>query len=129
MSSKFKLSNRSKEKLKGVHPDLIAIVYRALQLSSVDFAVTEGLRSKERQAELVAQKKSQTQNSRHLTGHAVDVVAYVGKEISWDWALYEEINKAFQEAAKELGVSIIWGGSWTSLRDGPHFELDRKAYP
>lgn len=125
----FKLSNRSKERLKGVHPDLIAVVYRALQLTPVDFGIAEGLRTKGRQAELVAQKKSQTYNSRHLTGHAVDVVAYTGKEISWDWALYEEINKAFQQAAKELGVSITWGGSWTSLRDGPHFELDRKAYP
>lgn len=125
----FKLSQRSKDRLKGVHPDLVAVVNRAIQLTSVDFGATEGLRSKERQAELVAQKKSLTYNSRHLTGHAVDVVAYLGKDISWEWSLYEEINKAFQQAAKELGVKIVWGGSWTSLKDGPHFELDRKEYP
>lgn len=126
---KFKLSKKSEDKLKGVHPELVRVVRRAIELSSVDFGVTEGLRSKGRQLQLVSEGKSLTQNSRHLTGHAVDVVAYSGGSISWDWELYENINKAFQKASKELGVPIVWGGSWSSLRDGPHFELDRKAYP
>ena len=71
---------------------------------------------------------SKTMNSRHLTGHAVDLAAYVNG-IRWDWPLYPKIADAFKQAALELGVSIVWGGDWTSLKDGPHFELDRKAYP
>lgn len=129
MSSGFRLSARSRANLVGVHSDLVLVVQRALQLSVVDFSVTEGLRTAERQRQLVAEGKSQTQNSRHLTGHAVDVVAYVPGQDPWAWEHYERINEAFQRAASEIGVPIIWGGSWKTLKDGPHFELDRWAYP
>jgi peptidoglycan L-alanyl-D-glutamate endopeptidase CwlK len=125
----YKLSKRSLDNLKGVHPDMVNVVKRAIEITTVDFGITEGLRTKQRQAQLVAEKKSQTLNSRHITGHAVDVMAYVRGKGSWDWELYEEINKAFQQAAKELRIKVVWGGSWTSLRDGPHFELDRRFYP
>jgi peptidoglycan L-alanyl-D-glutamate endopeptidase CwlK len=67
-------------------------------------------------------------NSRHITGHAVDVAAYVDG-IRWDWPLYAEIAKAVKTAAAELKIPITWGGDWTSLRDGPHYELDRDHYP
>ena len=66
------------EKLKGVNIDLVSVVHRALELSDIDFAVTEGLRTKERQAELVKAGASKTMNSRHITGHAVDLAAIVG---------------------------------------------------
>lgn len=125
----FRLSSRSLARLDGVHPDLIRVVKRAIQITPVDFGITEGLRTKERQKDLVAQGASRTLNSRHLTGHAVDVVAYIGPEIRWDWPLYPKIAAAFRQAAKEEGVPIVWGGDWPKLRDGPHFELDRKAYP
>lgn len=125
----FRLSSRSLARLDGVHPDLIRVVKRAIQITPVDFGITEGLRTKERQKDLVDQGASRTLNSRHLTGHAVDVVAYVGSEVRWDWPLYPKIAAAFRQAAKEEGVPIIWGGDWPRLRDGPHFELDRKAYP
>ncbi len=78
MSEKFRFSQRSEKNLAGVKPQLVAVVRRALALSDVDFGITEGLRTKERQKQLVAEGKSQTMNSRHLTGDAVDVVAYVG---------------------------------------------------
>lgn len=90
MSGKFRFSQRSEKNLAGVKPQLVAVVRRALALSDVDFGITEGLRTKERQKQLVAEGKSQTMNSRHLTGDAVDVVAYVGSTISWDWPLYEK---------------------------------------
>ena len=125
----FRLSSRSLARLDGVHPDLVRVVKRAIELTPVDFGITEGLRTKERQRQLVAQGASRTMNSRHLTGHAVDVVAYIGSEVRWDWPLYPRIAKAFRQAAAELKVPIEWGGDWPKLRDGPHFELSRKAYP
>lgn len=124
----FKLSKRSRYSLLGVHPDLVRVVERAIQLTEVDFVVIEGLRTPTRQAELVKAGASQTQNSRHLTGHAVDLAAWVGT-VRWDWPLYPRIAAAMKQAAKELGVPIEWGGDWTSFKDGPHFQLPRKAYP
>ena len=125
----FKLSNRSRKRLEGVHPDLVRVVERAIQITPVDFMVTEGLRSVTRQAELKRAGASQTMNSRHLSGKAVDVAAMIGRDVRWDWPLYPKIADAFKQAALELGVPIVWGGDWISLKDGPHFELDRKAYP
>lgn len=125
----FALSNRSRARLQGVHPDLVRVVERAIQLTPVDFTVTEGVRSRERQAELVAAGASRTLNGRHITGHAVDLAAMVGREVRWDWPLYPRIAEAVKAAAAELGVALVWGGDWRTLRDGPHFELDRKVYP
>lgn len=125
----FKLSQRSLSNLKGVHPDLVAVVHRAIAITPVDFTVTEGLRTVERQKQLVATGASKTMNSRHLTGHAVDLAAWVGGGIRWDWPLYDVLAVAMKKAAQELEIPIIWGGDWTTFKDGPHFELDRKVYP
>lgn len=125
----FALGARSRARLQGVHPDFVRVVERAIQLTPVDFTVTEGLRDAKRQAQLVAAGASRTMNSRHLTGHAVDVAALVGGKVSWDWPLYGRIAEAFKAAAAELGVPIVWGGDWARFRDGPHFELDRRTYP
>ena len=125
----FRLSRRSLERMQGVHPDLVKVVLLAIELTEVDFGVTEGLRTIERQREYVARGASKTMNSRHLTGHAVDLVAYVGADVRWDWPLYYKIADAMKRAAKELNVPIAWGGDWRSFKDGPHFELDRKSYP
>ena len=124
----WKLSKRSNERLIGVHPDLVRVVHRALQLSPIDFGISEGLRTMERQIQLKKAGASKTLNSRHLSGHAVDVVAYIGSEVRWDWPLYEQIAAAFKQAAKELDVPITWGGDWTTLKDGPHFELSWSKY-
>lgn len=124
----FRLSDRSIKNLAGVHGHLIQVVGRAIELTEVDFIITEGLRTKKRQEELVAAGASQTMNSRHLTGHAVDVAALVGGKVRWDWPLCAKIAVAFKKAAAELGIPIVWGGDW-KMRDGPHFELDRRKYP
>ena len=125
----FKLGKKSIERLQGVHPDLVRVVERAIDLTPVDFTVLEGLRSPERQQTLVASGASQTLNSRHITGHAVDLGAWVDNQVDWSWPLYTKIANAMKAAANELGVSIVWGGDWRTFKDGPHFELDRRYYP
>lgn len=125
----FSLGPRSRERLQGVHPDLVKVVERALQLSLVDFTVTEGLRSVKRQEQLVAQGASRTMNSRHITGHAVDLAPIIDGKVSFAWPPFYDIADAMKKAAAELGVAIVWGGDWRTFKDGPHFELDRKAYP
>lgn len=132
--SHFKLSARSRKNLEGVHPELVKVVERAIQITDVDFMVTEGVRSVARQKQLYNAGASTTMNSRHLTGHAVDLAAWVNTsanrgEVRWDWPLYHRIAAAMKVAANELGVSIIWGGDWKTFKDGPHFELSRKVYP
>ncbi len=125
----FRLGKRSKERLVGVHPDLVRVVELAIKETTVDFTVLEGMRTKERQVELFAAGASKTMNSRHLTGHAVDLGAYVAGGVRWDWPLYDMIAEAMKEAADELNIPLIWGGDWTSFRDGPHFQLSWKDYP
>ena len=127
--SNFKLGTRSRQNLQGVHPDLVKVVERAIQVTKQDFVVIEGLRDAKRQAQLVKEKKSQTTNSRHLTGHAVDIVPLVNGEISWDWKFYSEIRNAMLQAASELKVDIEWGGNWKSFKDGPHWQLPWSKYP
>lgn len=121
----FQLSKRSLSKLSGVHPDLIKVVKRAIELTEVDFGVIEGVRTLDRQQMLYDSGASRTMKSKHLTGHAVDVMAYEGGVGSWSWGLYLKINEAFQKAADELDIEITWGGSWESFRDGPHFQLGK----
>ena len=147
----FKLSKRSLGRLEGVKPELVAVVQRAITLTSVDFGVIQGLRTIEEQRELVAKGASQTMKSKHLTGDAVDVMAYIGSRGSWEMSLYDDIADAFKVAAIEEDVQIRWGAAWhiSDLRewdgtmqdamdeyidlrrsqgrrpfiDGPHFEL------
>lgn len=125
----YALSPRSYARLRGVHPDLVRVVERAIALSPVDFRCTEGLRTLARQRQLVDAGASRTLQSRHITGHAVDLAAMVGGAVRWDWPLYGRIAAAMKAAAKEFGVPIIWGGDWRAFRDGPHFELPRRSYP
>ena len=125
----YRLSQSSLDRLVGVHPDLVRVVKHAIGITSVDFTVLEGVRSIERQQELVLAGASQTLKGRHLTGHAVDLGAYVAGEIRWDWPLYHKIAAAMVHAASELGVPLEWGGDWPKFRDGPHFQLPWKDYP
>jgi len=125
----FVFGTRSRNNLKGVHPDLVKVCELALKYTPHDFLITEGLRTRERQAELVKSGASRTMNSRHITGHAIDFAVLVGGQVRWDWPLYAQVAVAFKRAAKELNVPIVWGGDWVRFRDGPHVELDRRKYP
>ena len=124
----MKLGPASRKKLEGVHTDLIVLASTAIQLSRVDFGVTEGLRTRERQSHLVQIGASKTMRSRHLTGHAIDVVAY-DDGVSWAWPLYEKIYQAFTEASEITEIPFEWGGNWESFKDGPHFQLSWEDYP
>jgi len=123
------LNQRSLDRLTGVHPDLVAVV-EIVAKGSLNFQVSEGLRTPERQRELVKAGKSQTQNSRHLTGHAVDlVVLNPDGSANWDFAMYEKLADRMFKAASIRRVLIEWGGHWKTLRDGPHFQLPFSKYP
>lgn len=126
--SQFSLSKQSIAKLHGVHPDLIKVVETAIKLTEVDFRVLEGVRTVTRQKMLYEAGASKTMNSRHLTGHAVDLGAMVGRQIRWDWPLYHKIAEAMKQSADMLNVKITWGGDWKSFKDGPHFELNKDYY-
>ena len=152
----YSLGATSRARLEGVHPDLVRVVERAIRVTPVDFTVLEGLRSVARQRELVKKGASKTMDSRHITGHAVDLGAWIGGAVRWDWPLYYSIAAAMQRAARELNIPIVWGGVWdrrlndlpddieaavaayvrrrkdanrSAFIDGPHFELQKAAYP
>jgi peptidoglycan L-alanyl-D-glutamate endopeptidase CwlK len=124
----YKLGPRSLMMLKNVHPDLAKVVQHAIEVSEIDFTVLEGLRCIERQRELVKAGASQTMNSRHLDGHAIDLGAWVDNRIDWSWPLYDKIAKAMKTASEQCGIPIEWGGDW-KMKDGPHFQLPWKEYP
>jgi peptidoglycan L-alanyl-D-glutamate endopeptidase CwlK len=125
----FALSQRSKDRLKGVHPDLVKVIEEAIKESPLDFSISEGLRTKERQKVLFDSGKSQTMNSRHITGHAIDFAVIKDGEVTWDFKYYQLVADHIKEVAKKLDVPVIWGGDWKSFRDGPHVELNRSKYP
>jgi len=108
----YKLSKRSKSKLEGINPQLRNVVERAIYLTDVDFGVICGLRTEQEQRRLVHKGLSQTMKSKHLTGHAVDLMAYMGRKACWELNVYDEIAEAMRQSAKEYGVAIRWGGAW-----------------
>lgn len=123
------LDARSLKRLEGVHPDLVKVVKLAFDLSPNVFIVTEGLRTLERQKQLLAAGASQTLRSRHLTGHAVDLAVKIGAEVRWDWPLYNGLAVVMKDAANRLEVPVEWGGDWKTFKDGPHFQLPWREYP
>lgn len=123
----YTLGNKSIKLLTGVHPDLVKVVKRAIEITEQDFTITEGLRSISRQKYLVSIGRSKTLNSRHLTGHAVDLAPW---PIDWeDHSKFIIISEAMKKAAKELDIPIEWGGDWKGGWDKPHYQLPHKEYP
>lgn len=131
---------RDHERLKGVDLLLAAVTLKVIQRHPVECRVTEGLRTQQRQQELVAQGKSRTMDSKHLTGHAVDLVVMRDGKPDWSPRAYTELARTFAQAAMEAGLSVRWGGSWRWISgpnchdypyvaakffDGPHFEVER----
>ena len=128
-TNNFKFSQRSENNLKGVNPDLVKVIRRALEITPVDFIVIEGLRTQARQKEMVATGKSQTMNSRHLTGHAVDIIPV---NTTWNIEEFHPLLKAVKQAADEQGLKLRFGINWkndpalpieTKFIDAPHVEI------
>ena len=124
----FRLSQRSLKNLSGVHPDMVKVVKRAIEITESDFVVIEGLRTAQRQKELVAKGASKTMNSRHIGGFAVDIVPLVNGVVSWNHKDFAPIAKAMKLAAKELGIVVEWGGDWKTFIDMPHWQLPSNKY-
>ena len=137
--AQYKLGRHSLSELEGVHPDLVAVVKRAIEITKQDFTVHDGIRTEEEQREYVERGVSKTMNSKHLIGEAVDLVPYINGRLRWEWMPIYSIAEAVKQAAEELEVPIRWGGSWTRLDgsektprelhesfggwDGVHFEM------
>ena len=116
----YVLGAKSRAELKGVHPDLIRVVERAIQITTQDFSVHDGLRTAEEQKALVSAGASQTMNSKHRPqadgyGHAVDLVPFINGKMRWEWPAIYPIAAAVWQAARELKVAIRWGGAWIDL--------------
>ena len=109
----FKLSTRSIDRMAGIEPGLIEIVKTAITLTKVDFGVTCGMRTLAEQEALVAKGASKTMKSKHLEGRAVDLVAYVGSNVTWSLNMYDDLADAMAAAAKQKGVALKWGAAWT----------------
>ena len=109
----YKLSTRSQERLMGIEPELKEVVYEAIKVTKIDFGVIEGLRTEEKQKQLVESGASQTMKSKHLEGRAVDLMAYIGGRGSWELNVYDEIADAMKEAAIKVDVAVRWGAAWT----------------
>ena len=135
----YKFGSLSESRLVGVKPALVAVVRRALELSTVDFAVVEGLRTPQRQRELYAQGRETpgkivtwTLLSKHILGEAVDLAPWVGGKIDWmNSSNFGQIAVAMFAAADELDVKVRWGKDWNQNgvpgekgeADSPHWEL------
>jgi len=124
----FYFGTKSSERLSKVHQDLQRVFNEAIKDSPLDFSITEGLRTRERQKVLFDAGKSQTMNSRHLTGKAVDIAVIKDGEVTWDLRYYRIVTDHIKQVAKELDIPIVCGIDWTSFVDGPHIELHRAKY-
>ena len=131
-------------RLQTVHEDLRNVILLTAEIAPMAFVVTEGVRTLARQRELFLAKKTQTMNSRHLAhpsdglSRAVDLAIWEDRdldrvvdvdELSWRFSHYKDLATWVKRASVQLNVPVTWGGEWTTLKDGPHFELNRAVYP
>ena len=119
----MELSELSKQRLEGVDERLKAVVYGVAERCTYPFNVSEGLRSIEQQREYYNQGKSKTMNSKHLIGKAVDIYPLTMDRRKIDWSKCDDLARLMKEVARELDVTIVWGGDWKSIVDKPHFEI------
>jgi peptidoglycan L-alanyl-D-glutamate endopeptidase CwlK len=125
----YVLGSKSLRELRGVHPRLVDVVGRAIQITPQDFGVHDGLRTPQEQREYLARGVSDTMNSKHLPqasgfGHAVDLVPYVNGKLRWEWPLIYPIAHSMRQAAIELDVRLVWGGVWDRVLNEVEGDLE-----
>lgn len=125
MTTEFRFSKRSLDVLNTVDQRLYDLANRALLYSEIDFGVISGLRTKQEQEHLMAIGASKTMNSKHLTGHAIDIMAWIDGRPCWEVGPYRLIHPAFEVAAHEIELPIKWGGEWGW--DFGHYEIEGGA--
>lgn len=130
----MKLSDSDERRLKRAHPDLVKIIRRAAEITTVPFIILQSDRTLAEQKANVAKGVSQTMKSRHLIStdgmvRAVDIAPLDGKKASFAWPLYYKLAPIMKQAAKDVGVPVEWGGDWKSFKDGPHWQLPWDKYP
>ena len=111
------------KRLEGVKPQLVAVVAIAASMATRPFNVSEGLRTLARQKQMVAEGKSKTMQSKHLTGDAVDLYPLTANKKEIDKFGYDILAATMKKAAEIAGVKIEWGGDWKSFVDKPHYQL------
>lgn len=136
----FQFSKQSRDRLIGVDEYMIEIMRVALERSPIDFGIPldGGLRTVERQKELYAQGRTKPgkiitktdgvkNKSNHQSGKAVDIYAWVDGKPSWESKYMYIIAGVVLSTAKEMGMEVIWGGTFGSKTwdgwDKAHFEL------
>ena len=119
----FTLTATDEKRLSEIEPALARVIRRAAALSPIPFRVLEGRRTLARQKKLVAEGRSRTEHSLHLTGRAVDIAPLVRGRVTWAWPAYARLAPIIKDAARLEGVPIQWGGDWRTFRDGPHWQL------
>lgn len=130
----YKFGYKSLRNLDGVHPDLVRVAKRAIQKTRIDFGISEGVRSKDRQLMLLSQGKTTIENSQHLIqphtdfGHAIDVFAYINGKANWNRKYYGPIVQTFITEATVLGIQLRFGHLWKDFNDSYHIELNPRFY-
>lgn len=142
----YKLSNRSLDRLKGVHPALVDLLTFAIKSSPYDFGIPQygGLRTEKDQKELYAKgrtdfsthqrpvtyvdgvnKKSNHQAKNDGYGYAFDIYIYIheSKSASWDVNKLSLVANHLIDIARLKGINLEWGGNWSRFKDYPHFEM------
>ena len=113
----FVLGEKSRDEMRGVHPDLVRVFERGIEITSIDYGIHDGIRTPEEQARYVQTGVSTTLDSKHLPqaegfGHAIDAVPYVNGKLRWEWGPIYHVASAIHQAANELDVKLRWGGVW-----------------
>ncbi|MFA5299697.1 MAG: M15 family metallopeptidase [Lutibacter sp.] len=125
----FELSKKSLKHLEGVEPSLIDFIKECIKDSPHDFGIPEsgGVRTPEHQHSLYLGGFSlcdgYNRKSKHQTGKAFDIYAYVNGKASWNTAYLTQIGQHIKKKAQDLNFPIVWGGDFKKFKDLPHYEM------
>ena len=127
----YRLGNRSRRNMIGLHPILAFFTEMTIQESGQDFGILNkgGVRTNKQQLDMYAQGRSEegskitwTKDSYHQYGLAVDLVAYNDGKFNWKEKNYKEIIRAGKDIIEEYSLPIENGFDiWN--KDMPHWQM------